>query len=218
MKKILLLACIIHSSVLFSQSKIDANSIKEKMQWFANAKLGIFIHEGIYAVNGIDESWSFYNKKISYADYMKQLQGFTLNNYNPAQWAELIEYSGAKYAVITTKHHDGVAMYNTQFSKLNIVQSTPAKKDMIALLFDELRKRNIKCGAYFSLLDWSHPDYPGFIKDSNKYKLSDDYERWNRFRSFSQGQIKEMHIYSIRICGGLMATGNIVQNNGNQKK
>ena len=54
-----------------SQSKIDPASIKEKMQWFADAKLGIFIHSGIYAVNGIDESWSFYNKKISYSDYMK---------------------------------------------------------------------------------------------------------------------------------------------------
>ena len=58
----------------FSQKNIDPKEIKDKMQWFADAKLGIFIHAGIYAVNGVDESWSFHNKKISYADYMKQLK------------------------------------------------------------------------------------------------------------------------------------------------
>jgi alpha-L-fucosidase len=107
MKREILVACLFSFPALYSiaQSKIDPASIKEKMQWFADAKLGIFIHEGIYAVNGIDESWSFHNKTISYADYMKQLQGFTLKKYAPAFWASLIQESGARYAVITTKHH-----------------------------------------------------------------------------------------------------------------
>src|ERR1700748_1118609 len=99
-----------------AQTKIDPKTIKDKMTWFEDAKLGIFIHAGIYSVNGIDESWSFYNKKISYNDYMKQLKGFTLKKYDPAAWADLIKESGARYAVITMKHHDGVAMYNTQQS------------------------------------------------------------------------------------------------------
>ncbi|HWJ26450.1 MAG TPA: alpha-L-fucosidase, partial [Flavisolibacter sp.] len=187
----LLLFCFSFQHV-HAQQKIDPASIKDKMQWFADAKLGIFIHEGIYAVNGIDESWSFYNKKISYTDYMKQLKGFTLKKYDPAFWASLIQESGARYAVITTKHHDGVAMYDTKLSDLSIVKATPAKKDMIQPFFNELRKRNIKCGAYFSLIDWSDKNYPGFLKDSSKYKVQDDYDRWNRFRSFFQGQIKEI--------------------------
>jgi alpha-L-fucosidase len=62
--------------VVQAQSKIDPKTIQEKMEWFADAKLGIFINAGIYAVDGIDESWSFHNKKISHADYMKQLKGF----------------------------------------------------------------------------------------------------------------------------------------------
>jgi alpha-L-fucosidase len=81
-------------------------SDKEKelrMQWFAEAKLGIFIHWGIYAVNGIDESWSFYNGYLTHDDYMKQLKGFTAANYNPAAWAQLIKESGARYAVLTSK-------------------------------------------------------------------------------------------------------------------
>src|ERR1700752_4588082 len=108
-----------------AQQKTVPDSIKSKMQWFADAKLGVFIHWGIYCVNGVDESWSFYNKKISYADYMKQLNGFTASKYDPQYWADLIKESGARYSVLTTKHHDGVALWNTQQSKLNVVKSTP---------------------------------------------------------------------------------------------
>src|SRR5215831_10302219 len=139
MKTKILFTGFFYFTVLYSnaQSKIDPASIKEKMQWFADAKLGIFIHAGIYAVNGIDESWSFHNRKISYADYMKQLGGFTLRNYNPAEWADLIQLSGARYSVVTTKHHDGVAMYDTRLGDLSVVSSTPAKKDMIQPFFEE---------------------------------------------------------------------------------
>ncbi|MEI7523542.1 MAG: alpha-L-fucosidase [Mariniphaga sp.] len=194
-KEIILLFGLIFSAAVqgSAQSKIDPKEISNKMQWFADAKLGIFIHAGIYSVNGIDESWSFHNKKISHADYMKQLKGFTLKNYNPAAWADLIRESGARYAVITTKHHDGVAMYDTKMNDLSIVKATPAKRDMIKPFFEELRKRNIKCGAYFSLLDWSNINYPGFLKDSSRYNLSNDYERWGRFRAFFQGQIQEIN-------------------------
>ncbi|PMX21840.1 alpha-L-fucosidase, partial [Pseudomonas sp. MPR-R2A4] len=73
MKKFLLPLFAVCTCIAHAQQKVDANEIKGKMQWFADAKLGIFIHAGIYSVNGIDESWSFHNKKISYTDYMKQL-------------------------------------------------------------------------------------------------------------------------------------------------
>jgi alpha-L-fucosidase len=176
----------------FCQQHIPAKEIRDKMQWFADAKLGIFIHAGIYSVNAVDESWSFHNKKVSYADYMSQLKGFTLKNYNPSAWADLIQESGARYAVITTKHHDGVAMYDTKMNDLSIVKKTPAKLDMIKPFFTELRKRNIKCGAYYSLIDWSHQNYPGFLNDSSRYKVDNDYDRWNKFRAFFQGQISEI--------------------------
>lgn len=189
---LLTLLALLPASV-FSQSKIDPKEIKNKMQWFADAKLGIFIHAGIYAVDGVDESWSFHNKKITHADYMKQLKGFTLRKYDPAAWAALIEESGARYSVITTKHHDGVAMYDTKMNNLSILKATPAKKDMIQPFYAELRKRNIKCGAYYSLIDWSDANYPGYLKDSSRYKVADDYARWNRFRDFFQGQIREIN-------------------------
>jgi alpha-L-fucosidase len=141
-----LLLLLTHGTI-YAQ-RIPADSIANKMEWFADAKLGIFIHWGIYAVNGVDESWSFYNKKIGHEAYMKQLKGFTAKNYNPEQWADIVQAAGAKYAVITTKHHDGVALWKS--GPVNVVNNSPAKRDLLEPFYKALRKRNIKCGAYLS--------------------------------------------------------------------
>ena len=107
-------------------------------KWFEEAKLGIFIHYGIYAVDGVSESWSFYNGRITYDEYMKRLDGFTASKFNAEKWADLIEKSGARYAVLTTKHHDGVALWDTQYSDLNVVKRTPANRDIVR----SMRKRS----------------------------------------------------------------------------
>lgn len=192
MKNIFLICCILFRFAGFAQQPANESRNPEKMQWWADAKLGIFIHAGIYAVDGVDESWSFYNKKMTHTDYMKQLDGFTLRHYDPAAWASLIQSAGAGYAVITTKHHDGVAMYDTRMNKLSSTHATPAARDMIKPLFDELRKSGIRCGAYYSLIDWSHPDYPGFTRDSSRYNRETDPGRWETFRKFMKGQIEEI--------------------------
>jgi alpha-L-fucosidase len=164
--------------------------MREELRWFQDAKLGIFIHWGIYSAKGTDESWAFYNRKVGYAEYMKQLEGFAASKYDPAGWADLIQRSGAKYAVITTKHHDGVAMYGTRRNVRNV--SSASGRDLVSPLFVELRKRKVKCGAYYSLIDWSDNDYPAFTKDSTRYAVKDDPMRWQRFRDFFQGQINEI--------------------------
>jgi alpha-L-fucosidase len=164
----------------------------DKLEWFRDAKLGIFIHWGIYSVNGVDESWSFHNKKMSYYEYMTQLKGFTAKNYDPESWAALIKESGAQYTVITTKHHDGVALYDSKVSKLDVVDATPAKRDLLTPFYKAIRKQGLKAGAYFSLIDWSRDDYPGFIKDSNRYQVKNDTPRWNHFIQFCHAQINEV--------------------------
>ena len=180
-------------SAVQGQQKTNPDEIRDKMQWYQNAKLGIFIHWGIYAVNGTDESWAFFNRKLSWADYMQQTKGFTASRYDPEAWADLIQYSGAGYAVITTKHHDGVALWNTKAKHFDVVDNTPAKRDLLAPFYSAIRKRGIKAGAYFSLIDWSHPDYPAITRDSVRYEIANDYERWQRFRNFMHGQLKEVN-------------------------
>jgi alpha-L-fucosidase len=86
--------------------------------WFEQDKLGIFVHWGIYSVRGVAESWSFYNGTIGYDEYMSQLGGFTASRFDPAEWARLFTEAGARYAVLTAKHHDGVALWDTAVSSL----------------------------------------------------------------------------------------------------
>ncbi len=184
---LLLILTIVFSSV---SAQPTPENRTEKMQWFSDAKLGIFIHWGIYAVNGIDESWSFYNGYISYADYMKQLKGFTAKNYNPDEWAGLIKESGAKYAVLTSKHHDGVALWDTKAGDLSVVKKTPAARDLVAPYCAALRKQGLKVGLYYSVLDWSNPDYPNFTKNEKRY--TEDPVRWAKFTEFNHKQIAEL--------------------------
>lgn len=176
----------------FSLQHLQAQTNPDKMQWFKDAKLGIFIHWGIFSVDGVDESWAFYNKKMPYQDYMKQLNGFTAKNYNPEAWAQLIKETGARYAVITTKHHDGIALWDTKANNMSTAKLTPARKDVITPFFAAIRNAGLKAGAYFSILDWSHQDYPGFTKDSSRYIVKNDTMRWKRYLDFYQKQIKEL--------------------------
>ncbi len=161
-----------------------------RMEWFKDAKLGIFIHYGIYSVYGIDESWSFHNGYINYEDYIKQLDGFTASKYSAEEWAKLFKESGAKYAVLTSKHHDGVALWKTKTDHFDVVNDSPAKKDIVAPFVKYLRENDLKVGIYYSLIDWSHPDYPGFTRLETRYK--NDPARWARFVKFYQTQMEEL--------------------------
>lgn len=174
-------------------------------KWFQKAKLGIFIHYGIYAVKGVSESWSFYHGAISYEDYMQQLEGFTASKFDADYWAELFKKSGARYSVLTSKHHDGVAMYDTKCNDLSVVKRSPAGKDILGSYIEAIRKVGLKVGVYYSLMDWSHPDYasvypdgrvPGDLSTVNKYSSptdgKQDEEAWQRFLEFDRAQLKEI--------------------------
>ncbi len=176
---------------IISATKLSAQE-SNKMEWFSDAKLGIFIHWGIYSLGNTSESWAFHNKRVSHTDYMAQLDSFTANNYKPEYWAGIIKNSGARYSVITSKHHDGVALWDTKQNNLSTVHKTPAKRDLLKPFASALRKNGIKVGIYYSLIDWTHPDYPGFLKDSSKYKIEDRPEKWQSFLRFCHGQIDEL--------------------------
>lgn len=193
MKKLVLfflIALLYVSNTAYSQNKVQPDPAK--MEWFADAKLGIFIHWGIYAVNPTSESWAFHNKHISHFDYMKQINGFTSKNYNPKDWAKLIKESGARYSVITSKHHDGVALYDTKANDISIPRQSPAKRDVLTPFVNALRDEKLKVGLYYSLIDWTYPDYPGFLKDSSRYNSAENPVRWGIFLKFCHQQIKEL--------------------------
>jgi len=163
-----------------------------KMDWFENARLGIFIHWGIYSVNGIPESWSFFNNYISYEDYMKQLNGFDASNYDPESWVKLIKESGAGYAVITSKHHDGVALWDSNMGGINTAKDSKSGKDLLTPFVKALKASGIKTGIYFSLPDWSYSDYDVMTREIKRYSLKSEPERWVRFQNYFTGQLKEL--------------------------
>lgn len=182
---------------LLAQSKKSKNNLEhqteKRMKWFGEAKLGIFIHWGIYAVKGVAESWSFHNCYLPHDEYMAQLDGFTGSKFNAQEWADVIADSGAQYTVITTKHHDGVALWDTKAGDISTVKSTPAKKDFIDPFVKAVRNRGLKLGFYYSLLDWTHPNYPNITRTTTRYNVKEDPKRWKEFVKFNMAQLAELN-------------------------
>jgi alpha-L-fucosidase len=190
------------AAVLPAAGEDDPAPLDPRLEWFVDGKLGIFIHWGLYAVNGIPESWSFFNGEISYDDYMKQKAGFTAERYDPEAWAALFKEAGARYAVLTSKHHDGFALWPTELGDLDVM-ATPAGRDLLRPYADALRAEGLKVGFYFSHLDWSHPDYvsvrPKAMSPDERGNVfayppagGEDPAAWERFLEFHRGQIKEL--------------------------
>lgn len=184
--------------------------------WFTDAKLGIFIHWGAYAVDRRgSESWPMANAAVSHADYVKQIDRFTAARYNPDQWAELFLRSGARYAVLTTKHHDGIALWPTRQDGPSIPNQT-GLPDLIGRYVEAMRRHGLRVGLYFSHTDWSNLDHMMVItgksraelmelqkKLTNYCKLWDDKtvdlsqsaehrQAWERFLAFHRGQLTEI--------------------------
>jgi alpha-L-fucosidase len=137
-------------------------------RWFQDAKFGLFVHWGVYAVPGGEHKgqpapggaeWIMEKAAIPIAEYEPYAAQFNPTAFDPAQWVRLVKQAGMKYITITSKHHDGFAMWDSKVSDWNIVDRTPYKKDVLKLLADECRKQGIKLFFYHSHLDWHHPDY-----------------------------------------------------------
>lgn len=191
-KSIFTLILAIFLNNTFGQ-EIKKETEEPKMAWFDDAKLGIFIHWGIYSVDGISESWAFFNNYLSHENYMKQLQGFNASAYNPKEWVELIKDSGAKYSVITTKHHDGVSLWDSKMDQATTTsKDAAAKKDVLTPFVKELKESGLKTGLYFSLPDWSHPNYDVITRTQKRYDIKQEANRWAKFQNYYQGQLKEL--------------------------
>ena len=171
MKKNLLLLSLICAVVLPLRSYAADNSeTKEqrdaRMAWWRDAKFGMFIHWGVYAVpagfyqdkpvSGIGE-WIMFKAKIPMAEYQQFAKEFNPVKYDAEAWVKLAKDAGMKYIVITTKHHDGFALFDSKVNDWNVVKATPYAKDLIQPLAEACRKHGIKLGFYYSQAqDWNN--------------------------------------------------------------
>jgi len=135
--------------------------IKEKTQgdtsWYSDARFGMFIHWGIYALPARHE-WVKTNEKMSEEDYDVYFNRFDPDLYDPREWARNAKAAGMKYVVFTTKHHDGFCMWDSAFTDYKCT-NTPANRDLLRELVDAFREEGLHIGLYYSLLDWHHPHF-----------------------------------------------------------
>ena len=127
------------------------------MVWWTKAKFGMFIHWGLYAITA-DDAWHMRNKKVPYAEYSKLAKEFNPTKFDANEWMNLAHEAGMNYVVLTTKHHDGFALFKSQASPYNVVDATPFQRDVVKELSEAAPLHGLTFCTYYSFLaDWGHP-------------------------------------------------------------
>jgi len=197
MKKAIILAFLL-STVLQMSAQLNKETKQEKnerMEWWTEARFGMFIHWGLYSLPARHE-WVMSNEKISKEKYAKYMDYFNPDLYEPKEWARLAKDAGMKYVVFTTKHHDGFCMYDSKYTDYKVT-NTSIKRDLLKELVTAFRAEGIRIGLYYSLIDWHHPDF--LVKDpihperNVKAELAKDEQRSNKkFQKYLKNQITEI--------------------------
>jgi len=155
---------------------------RQGLEWFQDARYGLFIHWGLYALIGHGE-WVMHHERIPVADYEPLARRFNPTRFDAAEWVSIAADAGQKYMVVTSRHHDGFSMYDTALSDYKVT-NTPFKRDPIAELANECARRGtVKLGFYSSVLDWHHPAYR-FRQQSGL--------AWSDYLEFLHGQVQEL--------------------------
>ncbi|MDE3741801.1 alpha-L-fucosidase [Maribacter polysaccharolyticus] len=183
----------------FSQKKIWNETEKEKterMAWWQEARFGMFIHWGLYAQAARHE-WVKKREHISDTDYQKYFDVFNPDLFDPREWAKKAKAAGMKYAVLTTKHHEGFSMFKTDYSDYNST-NTPYGKDILKEWVEAFRAEGLGIGFYYSLIDWHHPDFTIDSRHSIKVDNKEEYDGLNKgrdmavYRKYLKNQVREL--------------------------
>ncbi|MBQ1177962.1 MAG: alpha-L-fucosidase [Bacteroidaceae bacterium] len=183
---LLSLSCLAQQQVHYVPTTENLKARQE----FADSKLGIFIHWGIYSMFAQGE-WYMTNANIDNKEYAKAASAFYPIGFDAKEWVSAIKAAGAKYICFTSRHHDGFSMWDTEQSDYNIVDATPFGRDVIKELADECHRQGIKLHFYYSHIDWTRDDYPagrtgrGTGKDPSK-------EDWPAYYAFMNRQLTEL--------------------------
>lgn len=197
------LARFLASVVLFVPALIAAQTAQstyqpspenlKARQEFQDDKFGMFIHWGVYSVLG-DGEWVFHNRKLTVHEYDRLPAFFDPEKFDAKAWVALAKSAGMKYITITSRHHDGFAMFDSKVSDWNIVKRTPYGKDPLKMLADECHRQGIKLFFYYSQLDWHNLDYyprgrTAIDWDNGRPNHGD----WNAYiNDYMNGQLQEL--------------------------
>lgn len=191
--RFLLFIFVIHlSSMGYSQPTYEPSpeNLKNR-EWFQDARFGLFIHWGVYSILG-DGEWVMNQQKIPVKTYDKLPSFFNPTGYDPKAWVQMAKDAGMKYIVITSKHHDGFAMWDSKVSDYNIVKQTPYGKDVLKMLAEECRKEGMKLFFYHSQLDWHHPEYFPQGKTGGDWSGRPEQGDFNKYLDYMDAQLTEL--------------------------
>lgn len=164
------------------------------LDWFLHDRFGLFVHWGLYSLPARHE-WVRNFEKISNEDYQKYFDHFDPDLYDPRTWAEEARNAGMKYAVITTKHHEGFALWDSALTDYK-APSTPARRDLLRPWVDAFRAAGFKIGFYHSLIDWHHPDFPidGLhpMRDDIAFREQEKGRDIRKYTEYLHGQTREL--------------------------
>jgi len=165
----IIIAILINVSTIFAGSSRETTKSKPDrhsfMQWWRDARFGMFIHWGIYSVPAKGE-WYMTNAQVPIKDYEKYASQFNPTKFVADRWVQLAHDAGMKYLVITSKHHDGFSMFKTKTNRYNVVDATPWHKDPLKALSEASRRHGIKFAVYYSIMDWHTPFQVPYKPDS----------------------------------------------------
>ncbi len=170
---------------------------EDRMAWWREARFGLFLHWGLYSVlagtwKG-DEKWAEWirnNAHIPVEEYDTLLAQWNPHAWDPDAWAAAAQRAGMKYAVLTTKHHDGFALFDSKVSEFDVMNA-PSKRDICRDWSKALRKRGIRVGWYHSIMDWHHPDYlPRRDWEKDSRPVGD--ARFSRYVDYLHAQVDEL--------------------------
>lgn len=162
--------------------------------WFTHDRFGLFIHWGLYALPARHE-WIKNYERIRDEDYQKYFTYFDPDLYDPGEWARLARKTGAQYAVLTTKHHEGFCLWDSALTEYK-APNTPAGRDLLRPWVDAFRAEGLKIGLYHSLIDWHHPDFTVDFhhpqRDDDAAKAENVGRNPRRYVEYLHGQVREL--------------------------
>lgn len=186
-------------SLLLGAAQLNAETAAEKearMAWWTHDRFGMFIHWGLYALPARHE-WVRNYERITDEDYAKYFPRFDPDLYNPREWAKRAKAAGMKYAVLTTKHHEGFCLWDSAYTDYKAT-NTPAGRDLIKEYVEAFRAEGLKVGFYYSLIDWHHPDFTIDFHHPLRELPKDEIDRLNstrdmaRYREYMKNQVREL--------------------------
>ena len=165
-----------------------------RMKWWTEARFGLFIHWGLYALPARHE-WVRSREKMSDEAYARYFDHFDPDLYDPRAWARAAREAGMRYSVVTTKHHDGFCLWDSKLTEFKATR-TPWGKDLLKPLVEAMRAEGLRVGFYYSLLDWHHPDYTVDayhpLREDNAFVERAKARDLDKYADYLFGQIKEL--------------------------